>query len=67
MVPETPQRHKGRVEDDRRAWLERLDEAAGQALDDLRPLGDPFQRKLISDLEAFRERLAGELAALSDR
>jgi hypothetical protein len=51
------------VDEDRRAWLHKLDEAAQRALDDLRPLDDPLQRDLISDLEAFKERIAAELAA----
>jgi hypothetical protein len=51
------------VDDVTRAWLERLDQAAEQALDDLRALDDPSQQTLITNLEAFRERIAAKLAA----
>jgi hypothetical protein len=45
----------------RREWLERLDAAARQVLDDLREAKDPDRRLLAGDVEELSKRLRNEL------
>ena len=51
------------MDEETRAWLEKLDDAAQRALEDLRRLDDPSRDGLVSGLEAFRERIAAQQAA----
>jgi hypothetical protein len=52
---------------DRRAWLERLLEAAERAADDLRGPADLYQQNLLHDLDDLRDRLRAELDELDGR
>lgn len=46
---------------ERAQWLERLAAATELAIARLRDLDDPAHMTLLSDLQAFRDRLADEL------
>ena len=49
------------TEPDRRVWLEHLDDAARQVLDDLTDSIDPVQRLLAGDVAELSRRLRREL------
>jgi surfactin synthase thioesterase subunit len=49
--------------DERRAWVERLLGVCELQLVELTARDDPFQRPLVDDLAALRDRLRNELDA----
>jgi hypothetical protein len=49
------------VEDEQRAWLEKLDAVARERAAELRALHDPQARPLIDDLEQLGARIHKEL------
>jgi len=56
LVVDDPQ-----VDPDRAEWVSRLAAATNEAIGRLRKFDDPVHTELVDDLQAFHERLVGEL------